>query len=107
MAPVLGGLPERLADARNWPDRLAVVEGTLAAAVARNGDPVVRPEVGQALARLARGGPSLATIATNCGFAGQAHLTRDWSALAGCSPTTWLREEFPFVQDAWAGDETS
>ena len=25
--------------------------------------------------------------------------TREWVALAGCPPTTWLREEFPFLQD--------
>ncbi|WP_307856038.1 helix-turn-helix domain-containing protein [Nocardioides faecalis] len=41
----------------------------------------------------------LAEVAARCGFADQAHLTREWTALAGCSPTVWLREEFPFVQD--------
>lgn len=46
-----------------------------------------------------RGTPSLATLAAACGFADQAHLTREWTALAGCSPTAWLREEFPFLQD--------
>ena len=42
----------------------------------------------------------LAEVAHRCGYADQAHLTREWSALAGCPPTTWLREEFPFLQDA-------
>lgn len=42
----------------------------------------------------------LADVAAACGYADQAHLTREWTALAGCPPTTWLREEFPFVQDA-------
>ena len=46
----------------------------------------------------------LAAVAQACGYADQAHLTRDWTALAGCPPTTWLREEFPFLQDL-AGDE--
>ena len=46
-----------------------------------------------------RGRTSLAHLAATCGFADQAHLTREWTALAGCSPTTWLREEFPFLQD--------
>jgi AraC-like DNA-binding protein len=42
---------------------------------------------------------SLAEVAARAGYADQAHLTRDWSALAGCSPSTWLRTEFPFLQD--------
>lgn len=41
----------------------------------------------------------LAEVAHLCGYADQAHLTRDWVELAGCPPTTWLREEFPFLQD--------
>ena len=41
----------------------------------------------------------LAEVAAECGYADQAHLAREWSELAGCSPTTWLREEFPFLQD--------
>lgn len=43
--------------------------------------------------------PSLATVATVCGYFDQAHLTRDWHELAGCSPSRWLAEELPFVQD--------
>lgn len=41
----------------------------------------------------------LADVAHACGYADQAHLTREWVALAGCPPSTWLREEFPFLQD--------
>ncbi|GAA4718395.1 helix-turn-helix domain-containing protein [Nocardioides conyzicola] len=41
----------------------------------------------------------LAEAAFRCGYADQSHLTREWVALAGCPPTTWLREEFPFLQD--------
>ena len=41
----------------------------------------------------------LADVAHRCGYADQSHLTRAWVALAGCPPTTWLREEFPFLQD--------
>ena len=41
----------------------------------------------------------LAEVAASCGYADQSHLARDWSELAGCSPSTWLREEFPFLQD--------
>ncbi|WP_245644654.1 helix-turn-helix domain-containing protein [Nocardioides jensenii] len=50
--------------------------------------------------RLAAGDGSLADLAAGCGYADQSHLTREWNALAGCTPTTWAREEFPFVQDA-------
>ena len=42
---------------------------------------------------------SLAAVAAASGYADQAHLTREWQALAGCTPTTWLRTEFPFLQD--------
>ncbi len=43
---------------------------------------------------------SLAAIAADCGYADQAHLSREWRALAGASPTAWLaQEELPFVQD--------
>ncbi|MCR1780997.1 helix-turn-helix transcriptional regulator [Nocardioides carbamazepini] len=50
-------------------------------------------------ARRVLGRRPLAEVAAACGYADQAHLAREWSALAGCTPTTWLREEFPFVQD--------
>ncbi|MQA13464.1 MAG: helix-turn-helix domain-containing protein [Pseudonocardiaceae bacterium] len=44
--------------------------------------------------------PGLAELAVRCGYYDQAHLTREWRELAGCSPTTWLAEELPSVQDA-------
>jgi AraC-like DNA-binding protein len=43
--------------------------------------------------------PGLAEIAARCGYADQAHLTREWRELAGCTPSTWLAEELPSVQD--------
>lgn len=43
--------------------------------------------------------PSLARVAADCGYADQPHLAREWKALAGCTISTWLREELPFVQD--------
>ncbi|MCW2796035.1 AraC family transcriptional regulator [Nocardioides sp.] len=53
------------------------------------------------LVRAARSGrPSLARISAEAGYADQSHLAREWSVLAGCPPTSWLREEFPFVQDS-------
>ena len=42
---------------------------------------------------------TLADVAAVTGYADHAHMTRDWAALAGCTPSTWVREEFPFVQD--------
>lgn len=43
---------------------------------------------------------SLAEVAAACGYADQSHLARDFTALAGCSPTRWLRdEEVPILQD--------
>src|SRR3954468_6860664 len=35
----------------------------------------------------------LAEVAAVCGYADQGHLARDWSDMAGCPPSTWLREE--------------
>jgi AraC-like DNA-binding protein len=47
---------------------------------------------------------ALAEVAARCGYYDQAHLVRDWNALAGCSPSAWLAtEELPFVQ-ASAGE---
>lgn len=55
------------------------------------------------VARRTLGTRPLAEVAALCGYADQAHLAREWRALAGCTPTDWLREEFPFVQDRAAG----
>ena len=51
------------------------------------------------------GGARLAEVAAAAGYADQPHLSREWRRLAGCSPGTWLREEFPFVHDLAAEDE--
>ncbi|HEX4091431.1 MAG TPA: helix-turn-helix domain-containing protein [Trebonia sp.] len=50
--------------------------------------------------RAAAGGPgaTLARLAAECGFYDQAHLAREFRALAGCPPSQWLAEEFRFVQ---------
>jgi AraC-like DNA-binding protein len=44
--------------------------------------------------------PGLADVAATCGYYDQAHLTREWNELAGCTPTTWMSEELPSVQDS-------
>jgi AraC-like DNA-binding protein len=43
--------------------------------------------------------PSLAQVACACGFHDQAHMTREWNALAGCTPGTWIANELPILQD--------
>jgi AraC-like DNA-binding protein len=47
--------------------------------------------------------PGLADVAAACGYYDQAHLTREWHDLAGCTPTVWMAEELPSVQDAAGG----
>jgi AraC-like DNA-binding protein len=42
---------------------------------------------------------SLAAVAAECGYFDQAHMARDWNDIAGCSPTVWMAEELPSVQD--------
>jgi AraC-like DNA-binding protein len=43
--------------------------------------------------------PTLAAVAAHCGYYDQAHLTREWGELAGCSPSAWLAsEDLPNVQ---------
>lgn len=46
---------------------------------------------------------SLSTLAAECGYYDQAHLANEWAQLAGCSPSTWIAEELPFLQDAGTG----
>jgi AraC-like DNA-binding protein len=52
-------------------------------------------------------GTRLAELSADVGYADQAHLTREFRAIAGCSPRQWLVEELPNVQDfvpAWAAE---
>jgi AraC-like DNA-binding protein len=46
----------------------------------------------------ASGPPELAALAAACGYYDQAHLAREFRALAGCPPSRWIAEEFRNVQ---------
>ncbi len=41
----------------------------------------------------------LADVAADEGYADQAHLAREFTALAGCNPSRWVAEEVGYVQD--------
>jgi AraC-like DNA-binding protein len=54
----------------------------------------------QAVGRLKRDPKiRLAELSAELGYADQAHLTREWNAIAGCTPRQWIAEELPNVQD--------
>jgi AraC-like DNA-binding protein len=42
---------------------------------------------------------ALADVAAASGYYDQAHLTREWRALAGCAPQAWIAAQLPFLQD--------
>lgn len=48
--------------------------------------------------RLLRPGVRLADLAAGTGYFDQAHLAREFHALAGCTASQWLADEFGFVQ---------
>lgn len=53
---------------------------------------VLRFERAQRMVRLPTR-PSLGSVAAACGYADQAHMTRDWTEFAGAAPTQWLTDE--------------
>jgi AraC-like DNA-binding protein len=101
-----GRLPVRdLADEVGWSpryltDRFRVETGLGLKEAAR----VVRFD--RVRRRLTPGAP-LAPLAAAAGYYDQAHLNREFRALAGCSPSRWLADEFGFVQDPAAATGAS
>ncbi|MEI8409572.1 MULTISPECIES: helix-turn-helix domain-containing protein [unclassified Kribbella] len=59
----------------------------------------------QAAGRLRRDPTAkLADLSAELGYADQAHLTREWNTIVGCSPRQWMTEEIlPNVQDVTVG----
>lgn len=55
---------------------------------------------GRSQAMLRRRDTSIAEVADRCGYADQAHLTREWQQFAGTTPTRWwAQDRLAFVQD--------
>jgi transcriptional regulator GlxA family with amidase domain len=125
--PPAGELCDRLRAASGWPKRLCQSDGRLrvdelardAGYSRRHLTARFRAEYGLAPKTAARvmrferaralvarpEPPALARIAAACGYADQAHMNREWRALAGASPLGWRAAEvLPFVQD---GDRAS
>ena len=46
--------------------------------------------------------PSIATVAADCGYYDQSHLTRDFVDLAGMAPGEWLAAEPASIEPATA-----
>jgi AraC-like DNA-binding protein len=55
--------------------------------------------------RRLRPGRRMADVAAEAGYFDQAHLAREFQALAGVPASRWLAEEIGFVQAAAAGDD--
>jgi AraC-like DNA-binding protein len=57
------------------------------------------------ITKAADSGYRLADLAAACGYFDQAHLAREFRALAGCPPSQWITEEFRNVQaGAWLSE---
>ncbi len=56
--------------------------------------------------RVTSGRPAdLGSLAVTCGYADQAHLTREWRSMSGLPPRGWLSAELGFVQDVTTGEK--
>lgn len=78
---------------RHFTERFREVLGATPKSAAR----VFRFE--RAIQLLFHGGLGLADVACTAGYSDQAHMTREWRELAGCTPRAWISGELPFIQD--------
>ena len=78
-----------------WPDAGARRGGPNLAGGARSS----RPDPTE---RARRGSLGLADLAVEAGYYDQAHMDREFNALAGCPPVAWLAEEFRNIQSGAA-----
>lgn len=61
---------------------------------------VIRFDRARRMLQAPGGPPSLVRVSNDCGYYDQAHMTSEFTALAGCPPSQWLAaEQVPFVQD--------
>jgi transcriptional regulator GlxA family with amidase domain len=63
---------------------------------------IVRFDRAQRMLRAAPAPVSIAQVAADCGYYDQAHMSRDFVALAGCPPGRLLDEDLPSFQDTEA-----
>lgn len=89
VVPQLHHLPERLAAARSWPQRLALVEQHLVRRLEALGEPQLRPELGYALAELTRG-VRVDRVAGDIGYS-RRHLSTLFRAEYGLTPKSFAR----------------
>ena len=47
---------------------------------------------------------TLAQVAASCGYFDQSHFTHEFVEMAGCTPSQWLIDEVPSVQDRAGGE---
>src|ERR1700727_1696485 len=111
LGPLAAQISERLQDAADWPRRFEILNELLldralaradAAGTAPGAVPGISREVRYAWLALLRSGGrvGVAQLAAQGGYYDQAHLDREFGALAGCAPTAWLAQEFRSVQAA-------
>ncbi len=97
LAPKEAGRVFRFAHARRRIGQ-AAMGGGLARGGRRHGRRRRGMGGGRPRQRTGHAGTTFARLAAECGYYDQAHLAREFRALAGCPPSVWLAEEFRFVQ---------
>ena len=111
-------LMERLSDAHAWPQRFGAVDrpctssrATSASAGATSASASFPSSASRrkrprrvfrfehACRLFLRSPRRIVDVAMASGFHDQAHMVREWHALAGCTPREWILDQLPFLQD--------